>query len=264
MSESSPILEHRELPPAAATWVERGALPPTPLAVVPGSRHAGWERWSRRQRHAWEWRRVRALAGSRLGLTVDLGCGFGDWVTRLAAISERVVAVDLAPGFVTEASRRLEASGHRDWRAHCQDVRTFTAYDRADLVVLGGVLTYLDDDDALDVLSRVRERLARGGLVQQRDWCAVNLGRSHHHVVDGQFRAHRRPAAYRELARRAGLIVVEERASSSLHAEQLLFQTLGLRREGPTRLLAPLGCALGRVAIAWAARATVAFFLRRA
>lgn len=261
-----PALSPPDADPDAApgTWVRRGDLPATPLAVVPGARHARWEAWSRRRRQAWEWRRLRHLCGDRIGLAVDLGCGYGDWSTRLTALASRVLAVDVASGFVTEAARRLAATGHGAWQTECADVRTFDNYRGADLIVLGGVLTYLDDADALEVLARARDRLASGGLVQQRDWCAVNLGRSHHHTAAGQFRAHRRPAEYRALAARAGLRVIEERSSSALHAEQLTFDTLGLHREAMTRALAPLAHMVGRLATAWATRATVAFFLRRA
>ena len=251
-------------PVPRADWLHRGDLATPTLAVVPGSRHAAWETFTRRQRQAWEWRRLRRHIAARPGLVVDLGCGFGDWAARLTTIAARVVAVDVSPGFVAQTRQRLAATGHRDWHVEHADVRRFTDYHGADLVVLGGVLTYLDDDDALELLARVRDRLAPAGVVQQRDWCAVHLGRPSREVVDGQFRAHRRPSAYVDLARRAGLHVIEQRSAAGQHAEQLTYQTLGLRHDGLTAALAPLARAVAGAGSLWARRGSVAFFLRRA
>ncbi len=259
-----PTSAPRPAEPDTDEWVRRGEMVATPLAVLPGARSERWERWARAQRHDWEWRRLARYLPARPSLAVDLGCGYGDWTARLTTIARQLIAVDMAPGFVAETTRRLRTSGHTDWTVSCGDVRRFVDYANADLVVLGGILTYLDDVEATELLTRVRERLSPDGIVQQRDWCAVNLGRAHHHWAHGQFRAHRRAADYHVLAQRAGLVVIEERHSSSLHAEQLVHRTLGMRHEGATGVMAPLARAVGRVATAWARRATVAFFLRRA
>lgn len=236
-------------------WTRRGALAKTPAAVNPGGHDGWWMRWSRDQLQTWGMRRVRRYTGGQVGLAVDLGCGYGDWTTRLCAVASRVIAVDVAPGFVAETRARLAATGHASWRVACADVRTFHDYAGADLVHLGGVLTYLDGGDALDVLASVRARLAPGGVLHQRDWCAIGLGRPSHQERDGIASVHRSPAQYVDLARRAGLRLIEQRRSAGIYGEEL-----GLR----LRIGRWLPSLAWRIATAHWRRGSVSFFFRRA
>ncbi len=228
-------------------WIDRGALAPTASAVCPGSSDSWWLRFQRRQLQAWGWRRVMQHTGGRVELAVDLGCGYGDWAERLATIARRIVAVDVSPGFVAQTRARL--AHHPDAHVACHDVRTFGDYDRAELVHLGGVLTYVEDAAAAEVLARVRDRLTPHGIVHTRDWCAINLGRTSRQHRNGIDSVHRTPAQYVALARAAGLRVIEVRRMASILGEQL----------------APwLPSGLFRLATSFATRGSVSFLFARA
>lgn len=233
-------------------WIQRGELAATPSAVCPGTSAGWWLRWSRAQLHAWGWRRVLAHTGGEIDLAVDLGCGYGDWTARLASIARRVIAVDLSPGFVAQTRARL--AGHADARVEHADVRHFVDYRDATVVHLGGVLTYVEDRDALEVLTLARHRLAPRGLLHTRDWCAINLGRPSRQHRAGIDSFHRTPAQYERLARRAGLRILEVRRSASIYGEQL----------APHPALRWLPSFLWRLGTSYWTRGSVSFLFARA
>lgn len=228
-------------------WIDRGALVPTASTVCPGSTDSWWLRFQRRQLQAWGWRRMLQHTRGPVELAVDLGCGYGDWAERLATIARRIVAVDVSPGFVAQTRARLAA--YPAAHVACHDIRTFADYDGAGIVHLGGVLTYVDDADAAEVLSKARERLTRHGIVHTRDWCAINLGRASRQHRNGIDSVHRTPAQYVALARAAGLRVLEVRRAASILGEQLV----------PW-----LPSVVFRVATSYATRGSVSFLFARA
>jgi trans-aconitate methyltransferase len=112
---------------------------------------------------------------------VDLGCGQGllaSWLQSARALYDagnwphewpappridRVLGVELMPNDVERARRAL--AGRADFRVG--DIRSFD-YGRAEVVVILDVLHYLDFDDQLKVLRRVRAALPAGGQLVTR------------------------------------------------------------------------------------------------
>jgi len=96
------------------------------------------------------------------GRVLDVGCGGGFLLERLAERGYSGVGIDLSPASVDIANRRLAAMGADDLRAE-----TGSAYEPPagtfDLIALTDVLEHLEDPRAC--LGALRERLARGGLL---------------------------------------------------------------------------------------------------
>jgi len=99
----------------------------------------------------------------RGGRALDVGCGTGFLLERLAERGWSGVGVDLSPESVAHASRRLEAIGAADRLS----ARVGSAYEPPDgpfdLIALTDVLEHLEDPRAC--LRALRARLAPDGLV---------------------------------------------------------------------------------------------------
>ena len=247
--------------PARSFWAARGDEKGTPSLVSPGARFDRYERWTRRVLQDWTWRRVERYGRLPFAKAVDLGCGYGDWTARLASRSREIVAVDLSPGFVEQTRQRLEAVGHATARVICGDICELEDELRgADLVSVGAVLMYLEDEEALAVLARLRRDIVPSGLLYQRDLCATNGRRERRNVRPGFFSIYRRPGRYIEMAARSGFRLVEARRSTSIYAEQCTFETIGRGRERATRALAVAPDLLWRLATLHWRTASWSFF----
>src|SRR5688572_1907627 len=175
-------------------WVKRGDKPISELSVSPDATSMGYEKWSRGKLQRWTLAQLDKIA--RWDHLVDLGCGFGDFTALFATRANKVTACDLSPGFAAAAQGRLDAIGHPDARVAVSDIVSFDDYRDATVVHFGAVLTYLDDADATTVIRRARERLLPGGVVAQRDWCVIGLGKEKTLDKDGKWSIHRSPASY--------------------------------------------------------------------
>jgi SAM-dependent methyltransferase len=205
-------------------WVKRGDQPIDELSVSPDATSMGYEKWSRKKLQQWTLAQLDKLA--TWDHLVDLGCGFGDFTATFATRAKKVTACDLSPAFAAEAQRRLDAMGHPDARVAAGDVVSFDDYQNASVVYLGGVLTYLDDDDTRTVLRRVRERLTPDGIVAQRDWCVIGFGKEKVNDKDGKFSVHRSPASYVKLFESCGFKLVRKRISPYIYGEQMTRDTV--------------------------------------
>jgi SAM-dependent methyltransferase len=97
------------------------------------------------------------------GRVLDVGCGTGFLLERLAERGYSGVGIDLSPESVEHASRRLEEIGASDRLS----ARVGSAYEPPDgpfdLICLTDVLEHLEDPRAC--LSALRDRLAPEGLL---------------------------------------------------------------------------------------------------
>lgn len=97
------------------------------------------------------------------GRALDVGCGTGFLLERLAERGYSGVGVDLSPESVAIAQRRLAEIG----AAHRLEARVGSAYEPPggpfDLVTLTDVLEHLEDPRAC--LTAIRERMAPGALL---------------------------------------------------------------------------------------------------
>ncbi len=155
---------------------------------------------------SWSFRAIDAVTPP-CALAVDLGCGPGTWTVRLAERAERVIAVDLAEGFVIATRQRVASAGlaYRVTVAQA-DLSSYEIPGGASIIMAGAVVQYLDDADVHSLLARVRAALAPGGVFYLR----TTVSRSDHPVSrrDTDFEGNYRPIAwYLNALAAAGLMV---------------------------------------------------------
>ncbi len=230
------------------------------LTVSPFRTWGGKAEWQRRRLQAWTLRMIARRAPPRPLRAVDLGCGYGDFAARLAPLCADLTAVDFAPGFVEQARARLVATAHPSARAEQGDLRDYDRYADVDLIHLGAVCMYLEDDELARVYDRARERLRGDGVIVQREWTVVSLGREY--LRDrGEYKSwQRRARRYHALARHAGFELVEQRHGPTIYLEELA-------RRAPSwlgRTLSWPGRALGRLALGFMTHtSTTMVFVKR-
>ncbi len=210
--------------PTTDYWEDRGKLDGI-LSVEPFSVEADRTREERFRRKLLVWterlmRRAGALPAAHL---LDLGCGFGDVSSHLAPHARRITAVDGARTMIEQATARLAATGHGDWRALHGDLVRFDAIaPDVDVVYLGAVCMYLSDDEYRALLARIATRAAAGACVVQRDYVAMNRGWTG--VTErGNYRSYRRSVDdYVALAAREGFACELRRYSSDMDIDVAL------------------------------------------
>lgn len=245
---------------AAQFWIDRGnGEGDAALSVTPNAKHASCVAWARARLQDWTLDRLHRH-GACFDHVVDLGCGFGDFTAVLGREAKRITACDVSPGFVEATRQRLVAIGRADAQVYTSNIREFIDYQGATVIYLGGVLMYLDDDGVAGVLRRADERLAPGGLIAARDWCAMGFARQRKHRQPW-FSVHRRPEGCVRLFRDAGFEPVEMASSLVIYAEQVPRELL--RNDRAARAAAWLPRLVARAATSLVTRGSVTFFFRR-
>ena len=122
---------------------------------------------------ALRWERERALLQKArpggLGSVLSLGCGRGQFETRLAASAERVLGIDLSPESIADAQAHAREAGCDNVRFACEDVASFAFEERFDTIVCVGFLHHLDAAGSLALLERIYSHLRPGGLLHTQD-----------------------------------------------------------------------------------------------
>lgn len=199
---------------ATTFWLEHSKTTQGITAVEPKIRWLGYHASSRRALQRWTVGRMRRDR-TRYRLGVDLGCGNGDWTELFAPLCDELHASDVSPTFVEATRRRLV--NHPASEVSVSDVRAAVIPEGADFVYFGAVLIYLADREVVDVLKRVRSRVAPNAHVIIRDWCTLNAGRRTEYPERGS--THRSARDLRRFAEQVGLRCVEQRSSFSIFGE---------------------------------------------
>jgi len=95
------------------------------------------------------------------GTVLEVGCGVGNYTPALAAHADRVIGLDLHPGFVEAARRATAGLGNVELR--CADVFAVDLEQPVDTIVMLDVLEHLEHD--VEVLQRLRGLLVPGGRI---------------------------------------------------------------------------------------------------
>ena len=124
------------------------------------------------------------------GVIFELGCGNGTDLAMLAAEGLRVMGLDRSPAAIAEAGKKISPQ-----LLHCQDLRDpFPPAARGASAVIASLsLHYFSVDQTGDVMLRIRECLAPGGIFL----CRVNSTKDvhfgavgHRPVAENQYLVH--------------------------------------------------------------------------
>ncbi len=230
---------------ASKYWIARGTTHHGVAAMHPQENWQGYHAWTRKMLQQWTFERVKADR-PRYKRAVDLGCGVGDWSEMFATVSDELYACDVSPDFVEATKARTQ--GHPSVHAVASDIRTFEVPQGIDLAYVGAVLMYVDEQEAIDVMRRIKTNAVPGAHVLIREYCTINFGRRGHtpHSV------HRTPQEIVKIATAAGLETIEVKASPAIYADVL----------GKSRWLAWPINALWRTATLYWTRASYTFRFR--
>jgi SAM-dependent methyltransferase len=120
-----------------------------------------------------------ALSQTNYGTVYEPGCSVGVLTAALAAMAERVIAIDFAPSAVLRARERCSAWPNVE--IHCASAATYVPEPPLDLVVFSELGYYFDAPE----LARIGHVLSRK-LKPLGEFLAVHwLGHSPDHVMHG-------------------------------------------------------------------------------
>src|SRR3954451_9101653 len=107
---------------------------------------------------------------------LDIGCGVGRWADELAPRVAAYLGTDFCAAYVSAAQEKLDAAGlpratHRVQHLAAQDViaEALAIAPPFDLVIVAGLLTFLNDDDVRKVLAGIPALMNRRGVIYVRE-----------------------------------------------------------------------------------------------
>ncbi len=143
------------------------------------------------------------------GTVLDMGCGIGCWTQYFAKSFHKVIAIESSEP-LCNVTKELCAP-LPNVKATNEDVMTFEPKDQYELVFLGGMLMYLNENDLIDLLRKVMPFLGSGGVVLCRE-TTVKEGVVKRH---GEYQAiYRSVETYKKIFGKCGLSVIKVKKNS--------------------------------------------------
>lgn len=158
---------------------------------------------------------------------LDVGCGAGAWTALFAQRYRRVVGIELSPNMIAAARERLAGSGNVELiEGDALRVPVAGPFDGA---FLGGLLMYLNRDDAVRLLSRLRDLVPDGRIILRESTVrrGVELKTGEYNV------AYRSPEEYAAIATEAGLRVRASERNRGYASMEIAVELVNLARRLP-------------------------------
>jgi SAM-dependent methyltransferase len=168
---------------------------------------------------------------------LDLGCGPGVWGLQLAHLADSWLGYDIAPAFVEHARQQAAEKGLAHLKFEVGSMLEVKCDQRFDVVVLGGILGYVEDRELLPLMRNAAAHLAPGGVVYVR--ISVIPGIYPRITLNGSYPINYRKAAhYVQVFREAGFRVTMERDYAFTEASLATAYTAMARWFGRTGMTA--------------------------
>lgn len=157
---------------------------------------------------------------------LDVGCGAGSWVERLAQRYGSVIGVERSSPMVEAARERVAHLSNAQILKG--DVRSDLPEGQFDLIFLGGMCMYLNDADVVGLVSELKKRLTENGTIILRE----STVRKGVYVPQGNYQAvYRNVALYKRLFQEGGLVVEGVRRNYGYNSLVTAEELVSLRRK---------------------------------
>jgi ubiquinone/menaquinone biosynthesis C-methylase UbiE len=158
---------------------------------------------------------------------LDVGCGAGAWTTLFARRCRRVVGIDVSSKMLAAAGAQLEGLENVELiEGDALEVPLDGPFDGA---FVGGVLMYMNRDDAVRLLARLRVLVPAGPIVLRESTVrsGVEVKNADYQVV------YRSPSEYAAIAEDAGLRVKAVERNSGYADMEVAVEIVNLLRRIP-------------------------------
>lgn len=140
----------------------------------------------------------------RDGTVLDLGSGIGCWTEYFAGRFSRVVAVEAS--WPLYESQQERCATLLNVKSILGNVMLFEPEGQYEVVFLGGILMYLNENDVVPLLQKLKSSLRPGGVIL----CRESTVRLEAITRSGEYQAtYRSVENYKDLFKQAGLTVAE-------------------------------------------------------
>lgn len=158
---------------------------------------------------------------------LDIGCGSGAWTAFFAQRHRRAVGIEQSAAMVVDARERLRAMPNAEViEGDCLDAPIEGAFQGA---FFGGMLMYLNREDAVRLLRRVGDLVPDGRIILRESG-----GRQPVEVRTGDYQvAYRTPDEYAAIASEAGLRMVAVERNRGYARMEVAVEVVNLIRRLP-------------------------------
>jgi SAM-dependent methyltransferase len=157
---------------------------------------------------------------------LDVGCGAGAWTSVFANRYARVIGIEGSTAMV-EAARQCTQNAPNVSIVH-GDVRVDLPDGEFQLVFLGGLCMYLNDDDVVALLTDLKGRTGSIGSIILRESTVPHSRRT----ATGDYQAvYRTPDEYRALFARAGFTRPDTRRNYGYTSMEIAIELVAARRK---------------------------------
>ena len=158
---------------------------------------------------------------------LDVGCGAGAWTALFAQRYRRVVGIELSANMIEAARTRL--AGVANVELIEGDALRVPLTGPFDGAFLGGLLMYLNRDDAVRLLARLRDLVPAGRIILRESSVrrGVELHTGDYHVT------YRSPEEYVAIATEAGLRVRAVERNRGYASMEIAVELVNLARRLP-------------------------------
>jgi SAM-dependent methyltransferase len=111
-------------------------------------------------------------------VVLDIGCGVGRWAAELRGKIGRYVGVEKSDALLNIAKERFSgvtSYSFENLSAGDCNVEKFGASFKFDIILIAGVLHYLNDDECIQTLKNINELISQHGVVVIRVPVGLNL-----------------------------------------------------------------------------------------